>query len=423
MKPTARVTTTADDTRADDTRAHDTRADVSAPLDEARVPTRAPLAAPLQAPTIAGLRLLADRVPVIVWSTDTDLRCTSLTGAGLASLGVNPSQLLGQSLRDYFNQDNSEAPLISAHSRALHGASVHLALGHNDREYELHIEPLCDDSARVIGCTGVALDVTEHTQMARERGIWQAHVRHQQRLESIGTLASGVAHEINNPVQSIMNYAQLIARRAPSGDVSTYAQEILQEAQRVAAIVKGLLSFARQEGEPYTDVHARELLESTLALVSALLRKEGIRLDIDMSEDMPSIRCHPQQIQQVLMNLIGNAREALNARYAPGHEDKRVRLLGRVWRREDASFVRLTVEDHGVGIPASALDKIFDPFWTSKSDGQAAGLGLSVSQGIVVEHGGAISVESEPGRFTRVHVDLPASHASPTSPPKPGERS
>jgi signal transduction histidine kinase len=84
-------------------------------------------------------------------------------------------------------------------------------------------------------------------------------------------------------------------------------------------------------------------------------------------------------------------------------------LIGRSWRREETSFVRLTVEDHGVGIPDNALDKIFDPFWTSKKDGQAAGLGLSVSQGIVVEHGGAISVESEPGRFTRVHVDLPAS--------------
>jgi signal transduction histidine kinase len=369
----------------------------------------------LTGPTAAGLRLLADRVPVIVWSLDDKLHCTSLTGAGLTALGLHPGQLIGLSLYDYCPPD---APILLAHRRALQGESMHLAMGFKDREYELHIEPLSDDAARYIGCTGVALDVTEQIQMARERGIWQAHARHQQRLESIGTLASGVAHEINNPVQSIMNYAQLIARRAGSADVATYAQEILQEAQRVASIVKGLLSFARQEGEPYTDVHVHELLESTLALVSALLRKEGIRLDIDMVEDLPAIRCHPQQIQQVLMNLIGNAREALNACYAPGHDDKRVLLIGRAWRREDASFVRLTVEDHGVGIPESALDKIFDPFWTSKTDGQAAGLGLSVSQGIVVEHGGAISVESEPGLFTRVHVDLPASHVQGTTRPR-----
>jgi len=365
--------------------------------------------AQVHGPTVAGLRLLADRVPVIVWSTDDNLRCTSLTGAGLEALGLRPSKHIGASLGELFEHNEAEAALAAAHMRALDGASVHLALGWKDREYELHIEPLCDDSSRIIGCAGVALDVTEHTQLARERGIWQAHTRHQQRLESIGTLASGVAHEINNPVQSIMNYAQLIARRSGSSDVATYAKEILQEAQRVAAIVKGLLSFARQEGEPYTDVQAGELLERTLALVSTLLREEGIRLDIDMGEDLPTIRCHPQQIQQVLMNLIGNAREALNSRYSPGDEHKRILLIGRSWRREETSFVRLTVEDHGVGIPDSALDKIFDPFWTSKKDGQAAGLGLSVSQGIVVEHGGAISVESEPGRFTRVHVDLPAS--------------
>jgi signal transduction histidine kinase len=358
--------------------------------------------------------MLADRVPVIVWSTDENLCFTSLTGAGLRALDMHPGELVGKSLRDYFvGVEGTDTPAVAAHQRALRGESMHLALAYRDREYELHVEPLADDSSRIIGTSGVALDVTEQTQMMRERGIWQAHARHQQRLEAIGTLASGVAHEINNPVQSIMNYAQLIARRAGSSEVPAYAQEILQEAQRVAAIVKSLLSFARQEGEPYTDVLAGEVVASTLALVSAMLRKEGIRIDLDLAPDMPPMRCHPQQIQQVLMNLLGNAREALNACFAAGHEDKRILIIGRCWRQEGKSFVRLTIEDHGIGIPPGAIDKVFDPFWTSKTDTQAAGLGLSVSQGIVVEHGGAINVESEPGRFTRVHVDLPAAVMPP----------
>jgi signal transduction histidine kinase len=365
------------------------------------------------APSAAGLRMLADRVPVIVWSTDENLCFTSLTGAGLRALELHPGELVGRSLREYFGGDGPDAPALAAHQRALRGESMHLALAYRDREYELHVEPLADESSRIIGTTGVALDVTEQTQMMRERGIWQAHARHQQRLEAIGTLASGVAHEINNPVQSIMNYAQLIARRAGSSEVPAYAQEILQEAQRVAAIVKSLLSFARQEGEPYTDVYAGEVVASTLALVSAMLRKEGIRIDLDLAPDMPPMRCHPQQIQQVLMNLLGNAREALNACFAAGHDEKRILIIGRCWRREGKSFVRLTIEDHGIGIPPGAIDKVFDPFWTSKTDTQAAGLGLSVSQGIVVEHGGAINGESEPGRFTRVHVDLPAAGAPP----------
>ena len=362
---------------------------------------------------VSGLRLMAQKLPVVVWNTDDALRVTALAGAGLSALGLSADDYIGASLIERLQgaRDEQEAPIILAHRQALQGASVQLLGSFRDRDYEIYLQPLSVDGGARLGCTGVALDVTAQTQLARERGVWQAHIRHQQRLESIGTLASGVAHEINNPVQSIMNYAQLIARRTGVSDIATYAQEVLQEAQRVAAIVKGLLSFARQEGEPYTDVHPRELVDSTLALVSALLRKDGIRVDQSLAMDLPAIRCHPQQIQQVLMNLIGNAREALNARFPGQDADKCLLLHGRAWRREGASFVRLTVEDHGIGIPQPALDKIFDPFWTSKSGGHA-GLGLAVAQGIVVEHGGAISVESEPGRLTRMHVDLMSSQLS-----------
>lgn len=245
---------------------------------------------------------------------------------------------------------------------------------------------------------------------ASERGLFQPQSRHQQRLEAIGTLASGVAHEINNPVQSIMNYALLIERRSESPEVGKYAQEILHEAQRVAEIVRGLLSFARQEGEPYTEVTVSELVSRTLALISAMLRKEGIQVDMSGLEDGPAVRCHPQQIQQVLMNLLTNARDALNERYPnpTGHDDKRIVVRSRSWRRDGETFVRLTVEDNGTGIPPALLDQIFDPFRTTKPQGAAAGLGLSISHGIVVEHGGVISVESELGGFTRFHVDLPA---------------
>jgi PAS domain S-box-containing protein len=370
---------------------------------------RSELDADLRGHRDASLRLLTDQVPVVVWSTDANLRFTSVTGAGLSVLRLTPGEIVGVSLRDYFGTYDREDTALAAHLRALQGESIHFESRWQGREYEIHVEPLRDGAGVAVGTVGVALDVTERKQMARERGMWQAHARDQQRLEAIGTLASGVAHEINNPVQSIMNYAQLIARRAESTEFATYAQEILHEAQRVAAIVKGLLSFARQEGEPYADVHIRDVVTSTLSLISALLRKESIRLDVELVDDMPAVRCHPQQIQQVLMNLIGNARDALNERYPGAHDDKRILVTGRFWRREGASFVRLTVEDHGVGIPPQVLDKIFDPFWTNKALGQAAGLGLSVSHGIVAEHGGAISVDSEPGRFTRFHVDLPSS--------------
>jgi signal transduction histidine kinase len=246
-------------------------------------------------------------------------------------------------------------------------------------------------------------------QRARDRALFQSQsdARQQQRLEAIGTLASGVAHEINNPVQSIMNYALLIERRSGTPEVVKYAQEILHESQRVAAIVRGLLSFSRQEGGPYTEVAVHELVSSTLSLLSVMLRKDGVQIEASDLEDGPAVRCHPQQIQQVLMNLLANARDSLNARY-PGQDDaKRIIIHSRPWLREGELFVRLTVEDFGIGIPESQREQIFDPFFTTKAQGNAAGLGLAISHGIVVEHGGMISVESD-ATSTRFHVDLPA---------------
>jgi len=145
-----------------------------------------------------------------------------------------------------------------------------------------------------------------------------------------------------------------------------------------------------------------------LSLISAMLRKEGISVETSDLEDGPAVRCHPQQIQQVLMNLLSNARDALNERYPKPNDNKRIIVRSRNWRRDGETFVRLTIEDFGTGIPPGLVDQIFDPFRTTKAHGESAGLGLSISHGIVVEHGGAISVETELGSYTRFHVDLPA---------------
>lgn len=280
-------------------------------------------------------------------------------------------------------------------------ASAELDIGERLEKYR---EARESDIERLRGVEG-----TDLRQRARDRALFQSQTdaRQQQRLEAIGTLASGVAHEINNPVQSIMNYALLIERRSATPEVVKYAREILHESQRVAAIVRGLLSFARQEGGPYTEVAVGELVSGTLSLLSVMLRKDGVQIEASDIEDGPAVRCHPQQIQQVLMNLLANARESLNERYPGQHEAKRIVLHSRSWLRDGERFVRLTVEDFGVGIAPGLLEKIFDPFFTTKAQGQAAGLGLAISHGIVVEHGGMISVESDLVS-TRFHVDLPA---------------
>ena len=138
-----------------------------------------------------------------------------------------------------------------------------------------------------------------------------------------------------------------------------------------------------------------------------MLRKEGVRVVVEIAEDLPPVRCHPQQIQQVLMNLLTNARDALNERYPEGGDAKRIVISAAEHADERArTWLRITVEDSGTGIAPDMLEKIFDPFSTTKHNA-GPGLGLAVSQGIAREHGGALHVESELGSFACFHLDLP----------------
>jgi signal transduction histidine kinase len=144
-----------------------------------------------------------------------------------------------------------------------------------------------------------------------------------------------------------------------------------------------------------------------VSLVRAVLRQDQISLKIDLDEGLPPVRCRSQQIQQVLMNLLTNARDALNEKYRAYNENKKIHITARLLEKKGLKRIRLTVEDQGVGIPADSIDRVFDPFFTTKPREQGTGLGLSISHGIVRDHGGEIEVESEPGRFTRIHIDLP----------------
>lgn len=379
-------------------------------------PPRGEAAALSLAEQDARLQLLTSSIPALVWSTDAQLRFTSGAGASLAALGLTPGELVGLSLWDYFGTRDPESPHMAGTLAALRGESVSAKVEWAGRIYESHIEPLRDASGAIVGTIGVALDVTDRDHAEREHALLRAKLRHQQRLEAIGTLASGVAHEINNPVQSIMNYAQLIRRRVGEGEVEGYAGEILHEAQRVAAIVRNLRSFARQEGEPYTEVGLADIVSNTLALTGVMLHKEGIELHVEVPTDADAVLCHPQQIQQVLMNLLANARDALNERY-PATQDEPSRKVIRICSStEGDGRVRLTVEDNGVGIAADLLGTIFDPWCTTKPEREGAGLGLPISLAIAREHGGTLTAESEPGAYTRMHLDLPiAAHAHATS--------
>jgi PAS domain S-box-containing protein len=258
-----------------------------------------------------------------------------------------------------------------------------------------------------LGFLLIGTDVSDRKAAERERANLEAQLRQQQKLESIGTLASGVAHEINNPIQSIMNYADLVRMRAePGGAVADFAGEIIAETERVANIVRNLLAFARQEKEHHSPARILDIVESTLTLMRAVLRRDHIILRVDVPEDLPSVKCRSQQIQQVFMNLLSNARDALNIRYPEYDEGKWIAISSRLEDRDGEEWVCTTVEDHGCGIAADVIDRVFDPFFTTKGRDEGTGLGLSVSHGIMREHRGELDVESSLGEHTRFHINL-----------------
>jgi PAS domain S-box-containing protein len=231
---------------------------------------------------------------------------------------------------------------------------------------------------------------------------------HSEQLAAVGELAAGVAHEINNPMNGIINLAQmLINRERDHQEVRGIGRRIVREGERVATIVASLLSFARRGAPRKTVTTIEELIEESLTLVGAQLRKDAISLEVDIPPDLPSVVCVPQEIEQVFLNLLNNARYALNQRFPEGDTEKVLRIEAREVEGIEGPQVRISFRDCGTGIPADAIGRVMNPFFSTKPKGEGTGLGLSISQDLVRKNAGAMTIESRYGQFTSVNIDLP----------------
>jgi PAS domain S-box-containing protein len=240
-----------------------------------------------------------------------------------------------------------------------------------------------------------------------EKLNYQAEAMRSAQLAAIGELAAGVAHEINNPINGIINGAQIIlSKMDPDSKEHQMARMVMKEGDRIADIVSSLLSFARENKEIKRQVHLLEIMTDTLALSESQIRKERIKLK-NVPSTLPDIYAQPQQIKQVFLNLINNARYALNKKYPSVHEDKVLSISGESITVDDEPLVRVTFYDTGVGIPYEDLVKIVNPFFTTKPPNKGTGLGLSISHGIISDHGGTLKFDSILDEFTKVTIDLP----------------
>jgi len=267
------------------------------------------------------------------------------------------------------------------------------------RSFTMRAVPILTAEGQVEKVIQMVQDVTEKVRLQQQQ-------QHTSQLAALGELAAGVAHEINNPVNGIINYAQLIQNRFGDNEsLHGLTERVIREGNRIATIVGELLYFAREGGDEVRITSWQKVVEEALLLVGNQLRKDHIDLSVAIDAELPQIHSIATQLQQVVLNLISNARHALNEKYGEYHENKRLQIVG---RSRANGQVELELTDFGSGIPASEINKVLQPFYTTKPAGVGTGLGLSICHEIIKRHGGTIEIKSEVGEFTRVSILLSA---------------
>src|SRR5439155_26648666 len=237
-----------------------------------------------------------------------------------------------------------------------------------------------------------------------------------EKMAALGQTISGVAHELNNPLATILSWAERLSQRKTLDDtVRSGLETILGESERAARIVRNLLTFARKRQTTRAMVDINQVARETLALRAYEQRVTNVAVIDALAAGLPQVFADGHQVQQVLLNLVINAEQAMLAANGRGT------LVIRTWHDVDQECVVLEVNDDGPGIPEEVQPKIFDPFFTTKEVGKGTGLGLTVAYAIVQEHGGRIRLESHPGRGASFYVELPVSGAKlPAAPPARG---
>ena len=319
-------------------------------------------------------------------------------------LGYSSEEVIGTNYRRYaYDEDNARKIYKCTNSVYRKGRPAkwfsweYAAKNGEKRFIEASIAPRFDGQGEIIGFRGILNDVTERKAMEQQ-------VLLTNKLASIGELASGVAHELNNPLTTVMGYAQLLIE---SKDVPEHIKsdldKVYQESQRAAKIVQNLLSFARRRRPEKTFFDINNLVQKTLDLRSYELKVSNISVYVNLKPDIPEIKADYNQIQQIILNILINAEQAL----------AEVKRRGKITVTTGAvkDRIRIRISDNGPGISKSNIDRIFDPFFTTKEVGKGTGLGLSVCLGIVTAHGGNLYVESEKSKGAAFIIELPISVA------------
>jgi len=353
--------------------------------------------------------------------------------AFLEQMGYSQEEIIGKKCYDIFQKLDSQChadfikcPLHKAIESRKPSQQVLTRVDREGQQRHLDVKifPVWEKEGKISKFIEVSRDISdsrkEEEEMTRRlekmvedrtRELKETHFKllHQDKMASLGKLSASVVHEINNPISGILSLVMLMNRIMEDGKLqqkdadqfSQYLRLMETETRRISRIVSNLLAFSRHSKMEFGSVKLNQLIEKTLFLNANLLKLHSIKVEENLDPDLPDLTGSEDRLQQVFMNFISNASEAMEAGRGDG-----VLSIGTKHLREK-ECVSVFFADTGVGIPPENLSKLFEPFFSTKKKGKGVGLGLSVAYGIIQEHGGSIHVQSEEGRGTTFTIELP----------------
>jgi PAS domain S-box-containing protein len=343
-----------------------------------------------------------------VVTTDLKGKVTYLNRAMEDMIKTPREEILGEHISLYYAKGIQEARKIMALLREKERAESYEIEVKTKDGRELAI--LCslflvrDQEEQIIGTAGIFKDVTEQKRLEAELKEAQAHLVEASKMRALGELVAGVAHELNNPLMASQTILQVIFKNLHDGCPNRDRLELVRKCNdRIEKIVEHLRGFSRQTKPQFEALDVNQALQDALMITGQQLLDHNIKIVRQLSKDLPKVMGDSNQLEQVFLNLISNARDAMEAIEGP----KELTIRSLFTEDLGSPSVLVSIKDSGVGIPEENLDKVFEPFFTTKTVGRGTGLGLSLCFGIVEAHGGRIEIKSQPGKGTEVKVLLP----------------
>ncbi len=358
---------------------------------------------------ISQLKIILTNTPVMLSAVNMDGKFILSEGNELEGLGRKPGELVGMSVYDVYK---NRPDIIKYGEKARSGESINTILDISEKTYEVFFEPLRDNSDEIKGVVVLSINITDRKQAEEEKQLLEEQLRQSHKMEALGTLSGGIAHDFNNILAAILGYAEIarddILNRSPAIQP---INEVIKAGIRAKDLIKHILAFSRQEIQERIPLNPHHLISDAIKLLSASI-PSNIQIQQNINTDCGNILAEPTKIHQILMNLCTNAAQAIT-------EEQgiiQISLKNTELKEDDLTnhpdlkpgpYIHLSVKDTGCGIDQKIVERIFDPYFTTKEVGKGSGMGLAVVHGIIQSHEGMITVKNRSHKGTSFNVYLP----------------